>query len=171
MNTDDWKAYSCGMGKSIQSYLHRHVPPSQQSRGSWYEVIAAYYGCNSLRCYQNPHSFSRHRCFCLSVRRYPELCEHTAFVTGVGNRRWVIPLRSIVEALGPDRTAALPGFHALSGADNKKRKAKAFQETGPEIITALADFNTNEKPTKATEAVLAHFVCQLYVPNTVITQD
>ena len=64
----------------------------------------------------------------------------------------------------------MPGFHALSGADNRKRQAKTFQEAGLEVITALADLNTNEKPTKATEAALEHFVCQLYVPNTVITQ-
>ena len=56
--------------------------------------------------------------FVLALRRYPELCEDTAFVTGVGQRHRVIHLRPIVEALGPNRTAALPGFHALSGADN-----------------------------------------------------
>ena len=116
--------------------------------------------------------------FVLSLRRYPQLCEDTAFVTGVGNRHRVIPLRPIVEALGPDRTAALPGFHALSGADNSGSYAgkgkqvcwKTFQEAGPEIITARADLGTSENPTETTEAALEHIVCELYVPNTVITK-
>ena len=109
--------------------------------------------------------------FILSLRRYPELCEDTAFVTGVGNSHRVIPLRPIVEALGPDRTAALPGFHALSGAGKGKQACwKTFQEASPEIITALADLGTSENPTEATEAALEHFVCQLYVPNNVITK-
>ena len=92
--------------------------------------------------------------FVLSLRHYPELCEDTAFITGVGNRHRVIPLRLIVEALGPDRK----GFNALSEADNTGSFAgkgkqvcwKTFQEA--EIITA--DLGTSEKLTKATEAAL-----------------
>ena len=42
--------------------------------------------------------------FVLSLRRYPELCEDTAFVNGVANRHRVIPLQTIVEVPGPERT-------------------------------------------------------------------
>ena len=48
----------------------------------------------------------------LAIRRYPELCVNTSFVTREGSRR-VIDLKSIVEALGPVKTAALLAFHAL----------------------------------------------------------
>ena len=55
--------------------------------------------------------------FVLSLRRYSQLCEDTSFVTGKGERYRKIKLGPIVRALGPAKTAALPGFHAWSGAD------------------------------------------------------
>ncbi|KAK3744571.1 hypothetical protein QZH41_013485, partial [Actinostola sp. cb2023] len=56
--------------------------------------------------------------FVLALRCYPELCDNTLFVTERGQHYRVIELRSIVETLGPEKTAALPAFHTLSGADN-----------------------------------------------------
>jgi hypothetical protein len=38
-------------------------------------------------------------------------------VTGIAQKRRVIQLKPIYNALGPKKTAALPRFHALSGAD------------------------------------------------------
>ena len=55
--------------------------------------------------------------FVLSLRRFPQLCQNTTFVTGRGEHLRKIALRPIVDALGPARIAALPGFHAWSGAD------------------------------------------------------
>ena len=55
--------------------------------------------------------------FVLSLRRFPPLCQKTTFVTGRGEHLRKIALRPIVDALGPARIAALPGFHAWSGAD------------------------------------------------------
>ena len=55
--------------------------------------------------------------FVLSLRRSSELCENTVFVTGKREHYRKIKLSPIVRALGPERTAALPGFHAWSGAD------------------------------------------------------
>ena len=53
-----------------------------------------------------------------ALRRYPQLCENTVFVTGAAQRRRMIPLKLIYDALGEERAAALPGFYAMSGADN-----------------------------------------------------
>ena len=53
-----------------------------------------------------------------ALRRYPQLCENTIFVTGAAQRRRMIPLKLIYDALGEERAAALPGFYAMSGADN-----------------------------------------------------
>lgn len=39
--------------------------------------------------------------FVLTIRRHPDLCQDTSFVTGMGQRHRVDPLRPIVEALGP----------------------------------------------------------------------
>ena len=55
--------------------------------------------------------------FVLALRRFPELCQNTSFVTGRGQRHCKILLRPIVQPLGPARIVALPGFHAWSGAD------------------------------------------------------
>ena len=55
--------------------------------------------------------------FVLVLRRHPDLCEDTRFVTSRGQRHRNISLCSIVRALGPARIAALPGFDAWIGAD------------------------------------------------------
>ena len=75
--------------------------------------------------------------FVLALSRYPELCEDTSFITGAGQTQKVIHLRPIVTTLGLRKTAALPAFHALSGANNTgsfagKGKAtcwKTFQDS------------------------------------------
>ena len=56
--------------------------------------------------------------FVLALRRYPDLCENTSFVTGARKKRRVIPLKPIVQALGLKKLAAIPAFHGISGADN-----------------------------------------------------
>ena len=58
--------------------------------------------------------------FVLALRRYPELCVNTLFVTGRGQHHRIIELKPIVETLGPEKIAVLLAFHALSGADNTK---------------------------------------------------
>lgn len=54
----------------------------------------------------------------LALTRYPQLCDHTVFVTGVGQNCRIIPLKPIFTALGEEQPATLPEFHAMSGADN-----------------------------------------------------
>ena len=56
--------------------------------------------------------------FILCLRRYPDLCQNTVFVTGKGQNYREINLQPIICALGPLKTAALPAFHDLTGADN-----------------------------------------------------
>ena len=55
--------------------------------------------------------------FVLSLRKYPQLCSNAQFVTGTGERHQVINLKHVVQAHGRTKVAALPGLHALSGAD------------------------------------------------------
>ena len=45
------------------------------------------------------------------------MCPNTSFVTGSATHH-TIKLQPNVEALGSAKTAALPAFHALTGADN-----------------------------------------------------
>ena len=53
-----------------------------------------------------------------ALRWYPQLCENTVFVTGAGQRDGMIPLKPIYDSLREERATVLPGFHAMSGADN-----------------------------------------------------
>ena len=45
--------------------------------------------------------------FILSLRRYPDLCQNTVFVTGKRQSHREVKLQPIVRALGPTKTAAL----------------------------------------------------------------
>ena len=84
--------------------------------------------------------------FVLALRRHPDICGGTQSVTGRGQRHRKIPLCSIVRSLGPARIAAVPGFHAWSGADvtgsfaGKSKLAcwKAFLEADSDCVDALA---------------------------------
>jgi len=51
----------------------------------------------------------------LLMRRYPALCQDAAFVTGVGENHHTIKLGLLYAALGDEKAAAMPDFHAFSG--------------------------------------------------------
>ena len=116
--------------------------------------------------------------FILALRRYPELCDNTKFVTGTGQRHREIHLKPIVQSLGQDKTAALPAFHALTGADitgsfagrGKLTCWKVFREAHQDVVTALADLGINLHPSTETKAAIENLVCQFYAPNTCITK-
>ena len=48
----------------------------------------------------------------------PEMCANTSFVSGKGVNHPANKLQPIVEALGPAKTATLPTFYVIRGADN-----------------------------------------------------
>ena len=58
----------------------------------------------------------------LAIRRSSEMYLNTSliFVTGRGTSHRSINLQPIAEALGPEKTAALPAFRAITGADNTR---------------------------------------------------
>ena len=116
--------------------------------------------------------------FILSLRRYPQLCSDVHFVIGIGQRHQVINLKPIVQSLGSTKVAALPGLHALSGADITvsfagKGKAtwwKVFREADEETITALANRGKRAQPT-AIFSDIEKLAGQEYVPNTTVYND
>ena len=117
--------------------------------------------------------------FVLALRRYPELCTNTNFVTGVGTKRRVIPLGPIYEALGPNKASALPGLHAFSGADNTGGFAgrgklafwKIFRDARDDSneIFALTSLGTMCWPSDAIYDGLVEFLCKVYLPGTKTT--
>ena len=66
----------------------------------------------------NVHIFSPDPNVLISaIRRYPELCLDTNFVTRVGEHRRTIKVGDVYSALGPSIADALPGLHSLSECD------------------------------------------------------
>lgn len=112
--------------------------------------------------------------FVLSLRRFPDLCPNTTFITGKGQRHREIKLQPIVDALGPLKTAALPAFHALTGADNTGSFAnrgkvlcwKAYIEASNNTIHALSILGTDNLPSAVTVAAVEKLVCHFFLPNT-----
>ena len=88
--------------------------------------------------------------FVLALRRYPGLCGNVKFVTGKGRNHRAIKLEPIVQALEETRTAALPAFHALSGADNtgcfsghgRPLCWKAFLNVHEDVVREMAKLGT-----------------------------
>ena len=81
-------------------------------KSCYMQVDATASGAKSIKIFSPDNDV-----FVLALRRCPELCADTSFFTGRGQRHRNIQLCPIVRALGAARTAALPGFHAWSGAD------------------------------------------------------
>ena len=133
----------------------------------------------TLSCFQR--SFQRHLhvfdVFVLALRREPELCGNVSFVTGKGRNCRAIKLEPIVQALGEARTAALPAFHVLCGADNtgcfsghaKPLCWKAFLNVDEDVVREMAKLGTTLRPSDETMKAIEKFVCELYVPNTSLT--
>lgn len=114
----------------------------------------------------------------LALRRYPQLCVNTFFVTGVGPKHRAVPLKLIFNALGSAKAAALPGFHAMSGADNTGSFAgkgkltcwKAFCKSPEDVLAAFAELGITVQPSEAVLDGIEKFACQLYISNTNFTQ-
>ena len=112
--------------------------------------------------------------FILSLRRYPDLCQNRVFVNGKGETYRTVELQSIVCALGPLETAALPSLHALTGADNTDSFAKkgkptcwiVFNEAHDDIIQALSQLGTSDIPINETLEAVEKLVCQLFLSRT-----
>ena len=116
--------------------------------------------------------------FILSLRRYLQLCNDVHFLIGIGQQHQVINLKPIVQALGSTKGAALPGLHALSGADitvsfagkGKATWRKVFREADEETTTALANRGKRAQPT-AIFSGIEKLAGQEYVPNTTVYND
>ncbi|RMX57942.1 hypothetical protein pdam_00021945 [Pocillopora damicornis] len=106
----------------------------------------------------------------LALQQYPDLCSNSCFVTGTGSSRRVINLRSIADALKPTKTAALPAFHALTGADVTgsffgKGKVTCWDESdnaSTPILEVLANLGCGEQPDDSTKSGVEQLVCRMY---------
>ena len=98
-------------------------------------------------------------------------CENTSFVTGKGSNHQAIKLRPTVQG----KTAAVPAFHAISGADNTGSSSgkgklawwRILQEADKDVITKLETLGVNENPTAEAQTAIENLVCQLYLLYTI----
>jgi len=112
--------------------------------------------------------------FVLAIHRYHQLCKDTYLITGVGNKKRLVPLRPVAHALGAAKAKALPGFHAFSGADTTGRFAgkgklscwQALSRCPAVVVSAFVILGTSEELKPDTESAIEAFVCQLYEPGT-----
>jgi hypothetical protein len=112
--------------------------------------------------------------FILAIHYYHKLCMNTIFITGSGNKRRQIPLAPVVDSLDISKTAALPGFHAFTGADQTGRFAgkgkltcwQALNRCSPEVVSAFAALGSADELTTDIENAIEAFVCQLYESGT-----
>ena len=136
-------------------------------------VDASVQGASSIRIYSPDTDV-----LVLSLQKYPELCSNTCVVTGMGQRKRVIPLKPIYEALGQSRASALPGLHAFSGADmtgsfagkGKLTFWKVFKVADDDCIDALARLGRTHHPSQETCLALESLLCKVYKSDTAITK-
>ena len=104
-----------------------------------------------------------------------QICAQTlALLLGTSSSRRVINLKSIVDALGPTKMAAMPSFDALTGADvtgsfSGKGKATCwdeFDDASTPILQALANLSCEEQPDDGTRSGVGQLLCWMYQPKT-----
>ena len=109
----------------------------------------------------------------LALRRVPDLSTESIIIMGSGDRRRNIKLKPIYMAIGPERAAALPGFHALTACDTtghiqgkgKPTCFKSFMKASDDVIHALAGLGVGVYPSPEVLAGCEKFVCQLFKPG------
>jgi len=89
---------------------------------------------------------------------------------GTGKSLRFLPAHDIATALGPEKSKALPMFHALTGCDTVsafagrgKRTAWAVWESFPELTDALSEVNHEQTDiTESCMSIIARFVILMY---------
>jgi hypothetical protein len=71
----------------------------------------------AVSCQGNTIHISKSDVLVLALWRVPDLKPNSVIIMGSGDRRRQVKLKLINVALGAERAAALPGFHALTGSD------------------------------------------------------
>ena len=92
----------------------------------------------------------------LALRRTPLLDNHSALIMGTSERRRKVFLQPIYDKLGPEKSAALINWYALTGCDTtghiqgkgKKGCFTTVLKASPTILRALADLGEGDEPSE-----------------------
>ena len=106
----------------------------------------------------------------LAIRRVPELGKKAALVMGTGDRRRVVMLEPIFNALGSEKATGLCKWHALTGCDttghisgkSKESCLEAYLKASPEIVDAISSLGNGTEPSADTITGCASFLCSLF---------
>jgi len=101
-----------------------------------------------------------------------------SFVTGKWRNRRAIKLQRIVQALREAKTAALPAFNTLSGADNtgcfsahaKPLCSKAFLNVDENVVGEMTKLGTAPTRSDKNMKAIEKCVCKLYRPKTLLSK-
>ena len=104
--------------------------------------------------------------FVLAVRRQPQLGDGVCMIVGTGDKRRVVALKPIHDAIGSDIAQSLPGFHAFTGSDTtgkfggkgKTTCWKALQKMRPVVLESFKKLGTMETPSQEIYDGLEEFV-------------
>jgi hypothetical protein len=111
----------------------------------------------------------------LALRRTPLLGNHSALIMGTSERRRKVFLQPIYDKLGPEKSAALINWHALTGCDTtghiqgkgKKGCFATFLKASPAILIALAGLGEGDEPSEEVLRGCEEFLCSLFCPGRV----
>lgn len=96
------------------------------------------------------------------------------FVTGVGQNQRMINLSKVTDSLGPKKTSALLGLHALSRCDTTGTLAKqaksscwrVFCKADDDILETVSKLGNLKIFLDQDRLLIEKFICQVYVPGT-----
>lgn len=111
----------------------------------------------------------------LALRRTALLGKKSALVMGTGDRRRLVLLQPIYDALGPERANALCKWHALTGCDttgyirgkSKKACLEAFLKADTKIVTLISGLGCDTQPSNDTLNGCISFLCSLFCKKNV----
>ena len=118
-------------------------------------ILMIYHPVEVARNGMNDHIYSQDTyVLLLALRRTPLLCEHSALIMGASERRRKVFPQPIYDKLGPEKSAALINWYALTGCDTTghihgKRKKQCFASlltASPAIPRSSADRGEGDEP-------------------------
>ena len=138
------------------------------------DTLMMYHAVEASRNRMNVHIYSQDTdVLLLALRRTPLLGNNSALIMGTSERRHKVFLQPIYDKLGPEKSAALVNWHALTGCDTtghiqgkgKKGCFAAFLKTSPTVLMALAGLGEGDEPSAEVVRGCEEFLCYLFCPS------
>ena len=132
------------------------------------DTLMILHACEAAKAGCTVHIYSQDTdVLVLALKRVPQLGKNVAMVMGTGDRRRLIMLEPIYNALGSEKATGLCKWHALTGCDktghmngkSKKACLKAYLKASPEKVSLLG---ICDEPSADTITAYASFLCSQF---------